>query len=177
MSNIHTADVIRDSPASSAESPDCPRRPSRSLLPGSKLRVPAVWAPRRCLNSVTDTRDEKRIHRKQKTISFHSPCPEWCHRAWHWATRSRRSESSYRVWPVGVSSGHNVSADRSHPRPTRSTPRLQNRQDSTECTWNVWRFTKIILKKNKQIFIQDTVAKFANFLKSFASFTFWPHAC
>lgn len=144
MSNIHTADVIRDSPASSAESPDCPRQPSRSLLPGSKLRVPAVWAPHRCLNSVTDACDEKQIHRKQKTISFHSPCPEWCHTAWHWAMRRSRSESSCRVWPVGVSSGHNASADRSHPRPTRSTPRLQNRQDSRECTRNVWGFTKII---------------------------------
>lgn len=130
MSNIHMADVIRDSPAFSAGSPDCPRRPSRSLLPGSKLRVPAVWAPHRCPQPATDACGKRQIHPKQETVSetigFHSPCREWCRRAWHWAMRRSPSESSCRVWPVGLSSGHNASADRSHPRPPRSTPRLQN---------------------------------------------------
>lgn len=138
MSSVHTADVpvICDSPAFSAESQDCPRQRSHSPLPGSRQRVPAVWVPRRYLQSVTDVWHEKQIDLKQKTIVFHLPCPEWCHRAWQWAMRRSLSESSCTVLPVGVSRGLCVLTFQSHPRLSHSTPFLHNQRESREFTLN-----------------------------------------
>lgn len=147
--------VFWDSPAFSVNCESFSPQSSPSPLPGSWQRGPGGWAPRRCLFPGNHKRLRGRMRNQINIIKDNllrdiikvpisktspgGPCPRCCRRVWHWARKTRQSESSCRLWPAEASRMHRKSVHQSHPELPESIHLLGG--DNTNNAWCNWIYT------------------------------------